>query len=338
MSERIANGYKRLFEVRMLHHYWLDEGPLVFDLIPEQVKKNRRLLTYDMRSFLAVRPTVATAKLLSSFGCLFRETPLGFVVAAPDSSILPTDTTFDFITSITDSRFYDYTALTIRSQKKYEIYNSIDKITYRYKENVPFLSNLTGTSRGSVANLSRYLSNEYPVSADSINNKIESLLLSGNVLNQLISDDTSVPPQQLSSNANDLPVFLHQGDVYGISPPDGLLGAPQRGIRLTEDVTDDVFALISLTAVRPGDSEFSFVDSNGLMKSLAPVYQIRFKNRSTFWRYLDKKTGSEISIESNPLPLTYFGTAGTKKKPSEILVKVVTQNSKISRLVSEIYV
>jgi len=44
------------------------------------------------------------------------------------------------------------------------------------------------------------------------------------------------------------------------------------------------------------------------------------------------------STEANPLPLTYFGNAGTKQKPSDGLVKAEKSGQKITRLVSEIYV
>ena len=51
-------------------------------------------------------------------------------------------------------------------------------------------------------------------------------------------------------------------------------------------------------------------------KTPSPVYQVRFKNRSTVWTYLDKQTGAVTSTEADPLPLTHFGNAGTKQKPS----------------------
>ena len=43
-----------------MHHYWLDEGSTVFDQIADPAKKVARLLGYDIRPFLAVRPTAAT--------------------------------------------------------------------------------------------------------------------------------------------------------------------------------------------------------------------------------------------------------------------------------------
>jgi hypothetical protein len=142
----------------------------------------------------------------------------------------------------------------------------------------------------------------------------------------------------LGAQATNLPVFVHQGDVPVIVPPAGLVGAPPRGILLSDDIPDQVFAVIQLAAVRPDDDDFSFIDSNGHAKTVGPVFQVRFKNRSTVWRYLNKNTGAVVSTETEPLPLTHFGNAGTKQKPSEGLVKAETSGGKITRLVSEIFV
>ncbi|QIL74977.1 hypothetical protein [Hymenobacter sp. HDW8] len=76
MAERIVSGYQRLFEVRLLHHYWLDEGQTVFDALPE-AERLQRLLTYDVRSFIPFAPTPATAKALQGLGGVFKSTALG---------------------------------------------------------------------------------------------------------------------------------------------------------------------------------------------------------------------------------------------------------------------
>ncbi len=131
---------------------------------------------------------------------------------------------------------------------------------------------------------------------------------------------------------------MHQADAPVIVPPAGLVGAPARGVRLSADVTDDVFALIRLQAVRADNDAFSFVDGAGALKDPAPVYEVRFKNRSTLWTYRSKTTGGVDSTEANPLPLTFFGNAGTKQKPSRGFVKAETSGSRITRLISEIYV
>jgi hypothetical protein len=336
MSERATSRYKRLSEVRLLHHYWLDDGATAFDLIADQARKDARLLAYDVRPFLAVRPTQATEDALRAFRCLFRQTALGFVIGAPDTAVIPPDTVFAFIVSTSDSRFYDYTSLTLRPQKTYELLNPVDGIIYRYKENVPVLSNLTGTTRGAGANTVLFLSREIP--APSASDQVESLVLAGGALLQLTSDGPGATTQQLDAQATNLPVYVHQADAPAIIPPAGLTGAPPRGVRLSADVSDDVFALISLTAVRADNDAFSFVDATGAAKATPPVYQVRFKNRSTVWTYLDKQTGAVVSTEAKPLPLTYLGNAGTKQKPSRGFVKAQHSGTKISQLISEVYI
>src|SRR5882762_426494 len=261
MSERVTNGYLRLFEVRILHHYWLDDGATVFDKIASQAARDSRLLAYDHRPFLAVRPSLLTEKLLAAYRCLFKGTPLGFVVAAPASLAIPADTLLEFVVTVSDSRFFGYTALTLRPQRAYDIYYEPEKTTYRYKENVPLFSNLTGASRGAGAGKALFLSQEPP--APDASDTVEALVVSAGGLEQLTGDAPSATTQLLATDPNDLPVYVNQGDVPAITPPTGLLGAPAKGVRLSGDSANDVFAYLSLTAVRADDDSFSFVDAGG---------------------------------------------------------------------------
>jgi hypothetical protein len=336
MTERIINGYRPLFEVRLLHHYWLDEGATVFDLLAEQAKKDTRLLQYDVRSFLAVTPTVTTLKALNSFRGVYKHTALGCLVAVPDQVVVPPDAMFELIVTVQNATVFTYTALTLRPQKIYEVYYQPEERTYRYKENVPVLSNLTGATRGAGLNKVLFLSKDIPTLA--ADDHVEALILSGSALVQLTSDQPSASTQQLHDPATDLPIFVHQGDVPAIVPPSGLVGAPARGVMLSSDITDNVFVLIRLSAVRADDGDFSCIDSSGQAKTAHPVFHVRFKNRATIWQYLNKSTGVVDATEANPLPLTYFGNAGTKPKPSVGLVKAVKSGTKITQLISEIFI
>lgn len=337
MTECTTTSYNRLFEVRLLHHYWLDDGATVFDKLPVD-QQNERLLTYDVRPILDVAPTASTQALLGNLRCVFKPAGLGFIVGAPGGMAIAADTVLSFIVSVKDGDVFGYTALTLRPQAIHTAFdptdNSPGRAVHRYKENVPVLSNLTGTTRGAGANTMLFLSAGIPPQAGG--EPAEALVLSGAALAQFTGDDPA-PTQQIDANANNEPVFVNQGDAPVIVPPPGVTGAPARGVELTDDVTDDVFALITLTA-RAGNAAFSFVDGAGAALTPSPVYQIRFKNRSTLWTYLDKQTGAVKSTEAAPLPLTYFGNAGTKQKPSRGLVKVVLNAGKITQLVSEIYV
>jgi len=336
MAEQVRNNYQRLFDVWLLHHYWLDDGANLFDNLADP-KRTPRLQAYDARPLFNVVPTAATARTLTAYRSLFKPSALGFTVAAPSNTVIPADTALEFIVSTADAEFLDYTALTLRPQKIYEVFNPTDGVIYRYKENVPVLSNLTGSTRGAGPNLKLFLSQEIPAVA-AADDPVESMVLSGTALVQLTADNPGATTQQLAAQFSDFPVFANQGDAPAIVPPPGLVGAPARGVRLSADITDDVFALIRLVAVRGDNDAFSFVDGADVPKAQPPVYQVRFKNRSTIWTYMDKKTGAVNSTSPNPLPLTFFGNSGTQQKPSRGHVKAELSGTKVTKLVSEIYV
>lgn len=336
MSETVRNKYERLFEIHLLHHYWLDEGSTVFDLIPSQTKRDDRLLSYDMRTFLSMAPAAGSAKILKGSNGVYKNTALGCIVGVPINAILPEDTNFEFIVTVKNPTFHNYTALTLRPHKITELYYQPEKKTYRYKENVPVLTNLKGASRGTGSGKTLFLSSEIP--ALTPGDQVESLVLSGGALLQLTSDQPDAAAQELASDAATLPVFVHQNDVPVIEPPAGLVGAPERGILLSKDIPDNVFALIRITMKRADDEAFSCIGSDGKAKTTCPVFQIRFKNRSTIWKYKDKSAGDAVSFESHPLPLTHYGNAGTKQKPSEGVITAEKDEGRITGLFSEIYV
>ena len=73
-------------------------------MIADLLRKESRLLAYDIRLVLATRPTRMTEHGLRAFGCLFRQTALGFLVAAPDVASIRSETVFTFIVTVSDSR------------------------------------------------------------------------------------------------------------------------------------------------------------------------------------------------------------------------------------------
>jgi len=127
-----------------------------------------------------------------------------------------------------------------------------------------------------------------------------------------------------------------------VLPPPGVVGAPARGVELTPGTPDDVLAVIRLAPRRADDDDFSFVDVSGHPRaSAAPVFEVHLKNRSTTWRYRKKGDGSVISTEPQPLGLTYFGNAGTQRKPTTSQVGVEldpVSPARVAQLVSEIFV
>jgi len=336
MAERIVNGYKRLFEVRILHHYWLDNGADIFDALPDTVK-NKRLLEYDLRNFLTVHPTSSTQKKLSTLRGVFRNTALGLLVAVPENTQVDDNEIFTFIITVNDPNFNNYTALTLLRKDIYELYLKVEENTktFRYKENVPVFSNLNGSYRGTGLNKILFLSNEIPES--SLDDKVEFFNSTGGALVQLISSQPDAETQQIDSVAENMPVFFNQIDRPVIIPPLGITGTPERGIKLDAEIPDDVFGLIQITAKNNVDGDFSCTNV-GLPKVACPIFQIRLKNRSAIWKYFNKNSGLPTTESSEPLPLTYFGNPGIKQKPTDLSTKVNFESDDPTKRIKQLYI
>jgi hypothetical protein len=355
MVEFLRLGYERLFEVRVLHHFWLDEGATVFDKIPDQAVKTQRLLTYDVRRLLFFQPSTATAVTIAGLRGVFRTTGLGFLVAVPGDAVVPLDAAFEFFVTVVGLDYTNYTAqplarpgvtpATVPSLSPQRIVTVVDPVpdpvtstlrVHRYKANVPVLSNLTGVAQGAGPAIRLYLSRDYP--ASSADDAVEALVAVGAQLCQRISDPPNAPLNVIGPKA-DLPVFVHQGDAPQITPPAGSAGAPTFGIELDDATPPDVTAVIRLVPRRPSDSPFNFADPDGTPRPR--VFEVHLQNRWTTWQYRSKSDGSLTSTEASPLPLTHFGNAGTKQKPSSAAIGAQFDNQnprRITRLVSDIYV
>jgi hypothetical protein len=333
MAELIGISYQRLFEVRLLHHFWLDDGSLLFDTLPDS-RKNTLLRNYDMRSFMEISPTPTTKSKIKSLKGVFKNTSLGFTIAVPKTMVIADDEVFTFTMTVTDAAFYRYSSLTLVNHKIHELYYPAEDRIVRYKENIPVFSNLTGVSRGANPNKSLFLSGEIPV--PSVTDKVEFLNLSGGALVQLASSQPGADMIQISSVATNSPVFVHQNDTPVIVPLLGVGGTPEKGVMLTDDIPDKISGIINIAATNPVDPDFSCT-SSGSAKSTCPVFQIRFKNRSAYWKYLNKSSGAPISETGKPLPLTYNGNAGVKRKPGESIVKIQFKDNDPTKRIEKIY-
>lgn len=337
MAERLTTGYKRLFEVRILHHYWLDEGSIVFDSLTEALK-TKKLLSYSLNGMVSIKPLHSTAALLRGLKAFARQTTHGLVVAIPKNIAVPDDALFKFTIEITDPGFFRYSSLTLQDHKIVDCYSPGEDILYRYKENVPEFSNLTGAPRGSGAGKQLFLSKEIP--AITASDKVEYLVNSGGALLQLTGSQPGAGTVELSTSAASVPVYYNQLDSPVLVAPPGLTGAPGRGIQLTPEIPDNVFGIISITSVKPGDPDYSCTNG-GFIKDNYPVFQIRLKNRSVIWKYMNKNTGLPVSESTTPLPLTFSGNAGTGQKPSAGLIKADYEGGdpagRIERIYTEIF-
>lgn len=337
MAERFTTGYKRLFEVRILHHYWLDEGAVVYDNLSEAVR-TKKLLSYSLNGIVSIKPLPSTSGLLNGLKAFARQTTHGLLVAVPKNTLVPDDALFEFTIEIAGTKFFRYSSLTLQESKIIECYSPGEDTIYRFRENVPVFTNLTGIPRGSGAGKQLFLSKEIP--APNASDKVEYLVISGGALLQLTGNQPGAGTIELSPSAASMPVYYNQQDSPLIVAPPGLTGAPARGITLTSDIPDNVFGIIRIATIKPGDQDYSCTNG-GLAKENYPVFQIRIKNRSVIWKYLNKNTGVPVSESTTPLPLTFSGNAGIKQKPSAGLIKADYEGGdptgRIERIFTEIF-
>lgn len=117
--------YRSLFNVELLHHYFLDEGKEVYgdDLDADKMAKN--LSMYRVSNFMDIRPSKRTVKTLKNYRSRFIKSNHGFQVVTAsegDNPFIPfsQDLSFDFIVRITDQFFENYTNIIInRSEPLY---------------------------------------------------------------------------------------------------------------------------------------------------------------------------------------------------------------------------
>lgn len=339
MGERSHTVFTRLFEVRVLHHYWLDEGAVEFGAIADERTRTARLLTYDVRKVLTIEPSPATHELVAGMRGVFKASALGPVVAVPQETTVPLDATFELQVRTAAFDYAGYTALSLRPQRIADVTDPATGRVHRYKANVPVVSNLTGAGRGSGASKRLFLSTEY-VAGATAGDGVEALVTSGSNVRQLTGDPPSAPFHVLGVRS-ELPVYVHQGDVPAVVPPAGSTGAPAAGIELTPGMAPDVVAVIRLSPRRGDDNAFSFADANGSVRTPTRVFELHLRNRWTTRRYRDQRDGTVSSTEADPTPLTYFGNAGANRKPPAdtlVVERDADDPARVTQLISDIYV
>lgn len=73
--------YQRLCEVRILHHYLLDDPGTSFDALPA-ADQERKLRSYNTHRWLDIQADKATQQLLKDFRLVFKKTNTGFRILA----------------------------------------------------------------------------------------------------------------------------------------------------------------------------------------------------------------------------------------------------------------
>ena len=233
--------YGLLFEVTLLHNYFLNSGEDTYAGMSDG-NKEKMLQKFNSDSFVTITPTVETNTRLRNYKMAFKPTKTGFRIyikvkeddeTDPFISV-PALLKLDFKISINDYQFENYTNL----------------------EFIPEQMFLFGNVKPSTE----------PVTFKSIPKINDNILISNDYL---VSEETTAH-------------FISE------------LHTPER---------QDVFGMISLTM--KGDSiSKNILNNSG--KMISPNFKIHFDNRKTFWKYINRKTITEIETNTAK-PLTYSG-------------------------------
>lgn len=288
-GDTIHVRHQVLFSVKLLHHYFLDWKAKPYDSQTGD-EKLKSLAGYDARSIFGVKPTLETEKLLAGNGLLFKTHGLGFTVTGKGRSDglggfekvpkLAAGTRFRFVLTVKDALFYQYSSPFLTKEQ-----DRIEKAATPEEQDKVFrkvfvLSNLVGNDPDAIA---PQLAKPPLVAAQPTDMfPVETIMrLGGNVM-QLKQRDTTlgIGQWQLISTAR----FVTGNDLVEIER--------------TPDLPPDIFGLIEIVqddAIANADYRLFNPDS-----SLAsPKFEVRIKNRSTWWRY-----PKVPAVEPTYLPLT----------------------------------
>ena len=117
--------YKPLFEVKILHHFFLDKGDTNFFSMSEE-EQEKQLTDFDLNSTLKIIPSTETNRKLAGYKLAFNPTTHGFIVytsVSAESDIKPfisLDDTLEltFLLKLVDYTFFNYTNLDIANAGK----------------------------------------------------------------------------------------------------------------------------------------------------------------------------------------------------------------------------
>lgn len=355
----ITITYNILFEVKILHHYFLNRGEVIFDSMTDADKANV-MLKYDARDIFEIVPTAECTKILNSNNCIFKATSTGIIVglrAESDGQEPPTfkpftalsdDLIFTFIVKLRDFDLMNYTALPFTGNsgqififqnivaggpKKFPALSAFPPVYEAAKEYLPgdmlsdnannqtkLFTALRKTTQNtstatdwlteqSAANLPLHYANvndRYPVVRGIFTYPVKNANTEPAATVKTATGTTVTPKVTL------LPGDFRSVQIDMRELPDGFYtvhfesGAPA----YSDDVAfyllqqrESPFGIIRLH-VKSDDTTYNMLDQQGFMRS--PAYELRFRNRSTRWRYVGKKF-NDASVTDTPLPLTRFG-------------------------------
>lgn len=128
-----SSTYGLLFQVTILHNYFLNNGEETFASMTDD-KKEKMLQQFSADAFITVMPTLDTNIVLKNYKMVFKKTKTGFgvYVKVKDESDpfikVPADLNLKFLININDYQFENYTNLDFALTRAY-LFSNVKPLT-----------------------------------------------------------------------------------------------------------------------------------------------------------------------------------------------------------------
>lgn len=330
--------YKTLFEIELLHSYFLDDGLSPYLSMNDDEKKEQ-LKKYNFSDYINVIPSYATHGTLRNHKLILRKGIEGFrilgsVIEENDKfkshRILQNDLKLTFLIYIKDYLFDNYTEL-IKTDNRLYYFSNIKPAT----EANPY-SYIPLSSSNDLITDDFLLTEEstrqlwFDLEQDNIRTEITKRL---DLVSELDNEDLITDEgKQIIDQA----IQKEQGK--------GLLGIIE-----LQMIGDNAMDVIEIDNTDPNDIKSFLLDPT-------PEYKLHFENRKTIWKYIKKSDENELET-SSVKPLTRNGfieidpdTDFSGPLPTDIdkyifpnptanIIKQVTdENTNITTTYSEIFI
>jgi acyl-CoA-binding protein len=304
-----------LFELNIWHHYFLNKGGVSF-VDPRKMTDEERirlLSRYNVHRFFEIKPTSSCKETLKNHQLILKNTPTGILVGTKTEQgnggkirpwIPPQEQDkFTFILTVKDPKFYNYTDLPL-SVEKHKIYyfnNWIDQ--------PDFLIDLTTepSPGNNFVNASHELQVLQPLHNIEISGQATASVFQNTRVAQtpvlektFSSEEAKAPKVQL--DMRQLPSGWYR---LHLTNPE----TDKSFFLNNEGLKADTFGVVEIYCRNASDDQ-AFLDENGNLKKtdqptnegkLPGVFELRFKNRWTKWRYLNSKNEEQLTTGYNPL-------------------------------------
>lgn len=373
----ITTKYKKLFEVQILHHYFLNTGTTHFEDLSSD-KKLAKLNQYNVDDFLEIVPTTNTIQSLKNDRLKLIQTATGIMVVTPTSTLVPNSPAnsigsgkFVFGIFLRSSTFQNFSNLPLENEfdllpakndvlsTYYFTNNAQNKVNGNLNLSAPVTSfiaagnykmgalvmfnNKTYEARQHIQNSPNPTAGNsgwqeiktlgYATSSDNLRLRspiFDYIFTAPNITANFTIEDQNGLPVKFRNDFLEIVdsiTFQSTNDVMkkainisNLAPGFYTLKVANNANTYTETqrfyydaqlISTKPMGIIEINT-QPAATDYKLLTAANQIKS--PVYIIRFQNRFTKWKYLDKTDKSDVAVTGAgaPLPFTELGNIEIK--------------------------